>query len=155
MAKQQANHAFAPRAVSQVMGTVASGGGEDAAVLREDLRQVTALYEESLCVWEHEIGLLQARLARAGNMAGEVARLRVVGNEALRASLQKDAEIAHLSARVEHLRRENEDLARKVCLPPVLLDADGRAASPVCGTLSRVLHTIMRWASVPRRNRER
>jgi hypothetical protein len=35
--------------------------------LRQELENMTSLYEESLCVWEHEMQLLKTRLAETGN----------------------------------------------------------------------------------------
>lgn len=36
----------------------------EVTALQADLHQVTAMFEESLCVWEHEMGLLKARVDR-------------------------------------------------------------------------------------------
>lgn len=50
----------------------------EVAALQADLHQVTALYEESLCVWDHEMGLLQARvdrLQKENDQMGREARL--------------------------------------------------------------------------------
>lgn len=134
-----------------------AGVSEDVAALKADLCQVTSLYEESLCVWEHEMGRLQARIARAGDMAAEVTRLRTISDAALRQARQKDEEITRLFARVGTLQRENEQLGREARLLSGQLRAAWRLR-PVAArrtVLSRVLRHMIRWAAPSRHNRER
>lgn len=133
------------------------GTAAEAAALKADLLQVTALYEESLCVWEHEMGLLQARLARAGEMDGEVARLRAVSDEALRNARQKEEEITRLFARIAELQRENQQLGREARLLSGQLRAAWRAR-PVRsgrGLLSRAAQHIRCWTKAFRHFPER
>lgn len=133
------------------------GDTAEGSVSQEELYQMTALYEESLCVWEHEMGLLQARLARDGELAGEVTRLRAVSDAALCRARRQDEEITRLFARVEGLQRENEQLGREARLLGGQLRAAVRARSADSrrGILARVIHHITRWTSLSRHSRER
>jgi predicted nucleic acid-binding Zn-ribbon protein len=76
--------------------------------LKQDLGNMSTLYEESMCVWEHEMELLKSRLAETAYHTRELEILRsskAIADQEIEA---KNQEITRLFARVEELKKENE-----------------------------------------------
>lgn len=92
-------------------GRPSAAPGQDAVEeinqLKEELEHMTSLYEESLCVWEHEMELLKTRLAETGHHKREVENLRSMKATADEEAGRKNLEIARLFARVDELKKEN------------------------------------------------
>lgn len=85
--------------------------GEDArpeiSQLKQELGDMTNLYEESLRVREHEMELLKSRLAEAGYHTRELEKLHSVNVTAEHEVQIKKQEITRLFSRIDELKKEN------------------------------------------------